>query len=159
MAAGILPGGAIDVIREQVTRLASKGDAKLGFGFILGLGVALWSANAGMKAIIDALNVVYEEKEKRGFIKLNLVSLAFTLAAITRAAARARRSGRAAPTAGVARLRDRDRVSGSICALARPACARHRRPGVNLPLWPEPARSALAMAERRKRVRGGRMAW
>jgi membrane protein len=82
MAAGILPGGAIDIIREQVVRLASKGDAKLGFGFIVGLGIALWSANAGMKAIIDALNVVYEEKEKRGFIKLNLISLAFTLAAI-----------------------------------------------------------------------------
>ena len=31
---------------------------------------------------MDALNVVYEEKEKRGFIKLNLVSLAFTFAAI-----------------------------------------------------------------------------
>jgi membrane protein len=57
IAAGILPGGAIDVIREQVARLVSKGDAKLGFGFILGLGVAFWSANAGMKAIIDALNV------------------------------------------------------------------------------------------------------
>ena len=82
MAAGILPGGAIDVIREQVARLTSKGDAKLGLGFILGLGIALWSANAGMKAIIDALNVVYEEKEKRGFFKLNLVSLVFTLAAI-----------------------------------------------------------------------------
>jgi hypothetical protein len=82
MAAGILPGGAIDVIREQVARLTSKGDAKLGFGFILGLSVALWSANAGMKAIIDALNVVYEEKENRGFIKLNLNSLAFTLAAL-----------------------------------------------------------------------------
>jgi membrane protein len=82
MAAGILPDGAIDVIREQVARLVSKGDAKLGFGFILGLGIALWSANAGMKAIIDALNVVYDEKEKRGFIKLNLVSLVFTLGAI-----------------------------------------------------------------------------
>jgi membrane protein len=35
-----------------------------------------------MKAIMDALNVVYEEKEKRGFIKLNLISLAFTLAGI-----------------------------------------------------------------------------
>jgi membrane protein len=80
--AGILPGGAVDIIREQVGRVASKGDAKLGFGFILGLGIALWSANAGMKAIIDALNVVYEEKEKRGFIKLNLVSLAFTVGAI-----------------------------------------------------------------------------
>jgi membrane protein len=35
-----------------------------------------------MKAIIDALNVVYEEKEKRSFLKLNLVSLAFTVAGI-----------------------------------------------------------------------------
>jgi membrane protein len=35
-----------------------------------------------MKAIIDALNVVYDENEKRGFIRLNLVSLAFTLGAI-----------------------------------------------------------------------------
>lgn len=32
-----------------------------------------------MKAIIDALNVVYEEHEKRSFFKLNAVSLAFTL--------------------------------------------------------------------------------
>jgi membrane protein len=82
MAAGILPGGAVDIIHEQITRLLSKGDAKLGFGFVVGLAIALWSANAGMKAIIDALNVVYEEKEKRGFIELNLVSLAFTLAAL-----------------------------------------------------------------------------
>ena len=35
-----------------------------------------------MKAVVDALNVIYEEKEKRGFIKLNLVSLAFTIAAL-----------------------------------------------------------------------------
>ena len=35
-----------------------------------------------MKAIIDALNVVYDEKEKRSFVKLNLLSLLFTLIAI-----------------------------------------------------------------------------
>src|SRR6202034_3179714 len=56
--------------------------AKLGLGFITGLAVAIWSANAGMKAIIDALNVVYDEKEKRSFVKLNLLSLLFTLIAI-----------------------------------------------------------------------------
>lgn len=79
---GILPSSAVDIVHEQVARLTSKSNTKLGFGFLVGLAVALWSANAGMKAIMDALNVVYEEKEKRGFIKLNLVSLAFTLAAI-----------------------------------------------------------------------------
>jgi membrane protein len=82
---GILPGNAIEIIHEQVVRLTSKSGTKLGFGFVIGLGLALWSANAGMKAVMDALNVVYEEKEKRGFIKLNIVSLAFTLAAIASA--------------------------------------------------------------------------
>jgi membrane protein len=82
LLANFLPGGGMDIVQEQVNRLLAKGDARLGVGFIVGLGLALWSANAGMKAIMDALNVVYDEKEKRGFIKLNLVSLAFTLAAI-----------------------------------------------------------------------------
>jgi membrane protein len=72
----------MDILSEQITRLTTGGSAKLSFGFLFGLAVALWSANAGMKAIMDALNVVYEEKEKRSFFKLNLVSLAFTLAAI-----------------------------------------------------------------------------
>jgi membrane protein len=82
LAAGIFPAGAVDLLHEQITRIAAKSDAKLSLGFITGLAVALWSANAGMKAIIDALNVVNHEKEKRSFVKLNLVSLLFTLVAI-----------------------------------------------------------------------------
>ena len=82
LLAGILPQGAVDILREQIDRLTAGSGAKLGFGFLFGLAVALWSANAGMKAIMDALNVVYEEKEKRGFIRLNLMSLAFTISAI-----------------------------------------------------------------------------
>ena len=46
---------------------------------------ALWSANAGMKAIFDALNIIYDEEEKRGFIWLNVVSLFFTICAIASA--------------------------------------------------------------------------
>jgi membrane protein len=79
---GVLPGGALDIIREQVIRIASQGSGTLGFGFVFGLGLSLWSANAGMKAIFDALNIVYGEEEKRSFIKLNLLSLSFTLGAI-----------------------------------------------------------------------------
>ena len=82
LAAGIFPAGAVDILHEQITRLTAKTDAKLGLGFVTGLAVALWSANAGMKGIIDALNVVYDEKEKRSFVKLNLLSLLFTLVAI-----------------------------------------------------------------------------
>jgi membrane protein len=82
LLAGLLPGGALDIVQEQINRIVQKGDAKLGFGFVFGLSLALWSSNAGMKAVMDALNVVYDENEKRSFIKLNLISLAFTLGAL-----------------------------------------------------------------------------
>lgn len=54
--------------------MLAEGEVKLGFAFAISLGLAVWSANSGMKAVIDALNVVYDEKEERGFIKLNAVS-------------------------------------------------------------------------------------
>jgi len=44
--------------------------------------ISLWSANSGIKALFDALNVVYEEKEKRSFIRLNAITLAFTIGTI-----------------------------------------------------------------------------
>ena len=79
---GFFPAGALDVIGEQVKRITTGNDTALGFAFFSGLAVSLWSANAGVKAVFDALNVAYEEKEKRSFIVLNLVSLAFTLGSI-----------------------------------------------------------------------------
>ena len=79
---GIMPGGALDIIREQVTRIASQGGGTLGLSFVIGLVISLWSANAGMKAVFDALNVAYGEKEKRNFFILNLTSLAFTFGSI-----------------------------------------------------------------------------
>jgi membrane protein len=79
---GVVPGGALDVIRTQMNEVASQGPSKLGVAFIIGFLVSLWSANAGVKSIFDALNLVYDELEKRGLIRLNLISLAFTVAAI-----------------------------------------------------------------------------
>jgi membrane protein len=82
VAADIVPAGALDVLGTEITRIAAKSDGRLTFGFLLGLGIALWSANAGMKALFDALNVIYDEEEKRGLVRLNLVSLLFTICAI-----------------------------------------------------------------------------
>jgi membrane protein len=73
-----LPGGAVEIIGEQINRVVAQGEATLGATFLIGIAVSLWSANAGIKALIDALNVVYDETEKRSFIKLNALSLAFT---------------------------------------------------------------------------------
>jgi len=79
---GFVPGGAIDVAREQLTRMSSKSDRALGLTFLLGLVISLWSANAAMKSLFDTLNIVYGEREKRGFFRLNAISLSFTIAGI-----------------------------------------------------------------------------
>ena len=78
----MLPEGAFQIVQEQVGRVVSKGNTALGATFLFGLVLAIWSANAGVKSIFDALNVAYEEREKRSFIKLNMVSLAFTVGGI-----------------------------------------------------------------------------
>ena len=78
MLAGILPEAALGIVRDQVGRVLAKGDVKLGLAFLFSFLLAVWSANGGIKAVIDALNVVYDEDEKRGFFKLSAVSLAFT---------------------------------------------------------------------------------
>jgi membrane protein len=80
--ADVMPATAYQVISDQVVRIAGHSDGKLTLALVVGLGVALWSANAGVKAIFDALNIVYDEDEKRGLIKLNAMSLSFTLAGI-----------------------------------------------------------------------------
>ncbi|WP_247431468.1 YihY/virulence factor BrkB family protein [Bradyrhizobium sp. 44] len=80
--AGFIPGGAVDVAREQLTRVATKGNRSLGFAFATGLVISLWSANAAMKSLFDTLNIVYGEQEKRGFFKLNAISLGFTVGGI-----------------------------------------------------------------------------
>ena len=75
--ANIVPVGAIDVVREQMTRLAAQGTARLGVNFLVGLCLSLWSASAGVRALFEALNIVHGQKEKRSFVKLNVVALAF----------------------------------------------------------------------------------
>jgi len=79
---GSVPGGAIEVAREQLTRVATKGNQTLGLTFAIGLAVSLWTANAAMKSLFDTLNIVYGEKETRGFVKLNAMSLGFTVTGI-----------------------------------------------------------------------------
>ncbi|MBS0536134.1 MAG: YihY/virulence factor BrkB family protein [Proteobacteria bacterium] len=82
LIASVMPAGAFSIVTEQVTSIVSRTTGNLSFTFVLGLALAVWSANAGVKAIIDALNIVYGVKERRAFIRLNLVSLAFTVGAL-----------------------------------------------------------------------------
>ena len=72
--ANVAPGGAIDVLHDQLTRLASQGGTALGIGFLISLGISLWTARSGGSALFDALNIVYGEEEKRGFPLVTAVS-------------------------------------------------------------------------------------
>lgn len=78
----VMPMAAFDLLREQALRLVGNGGQELSLALLASVGLSLWSANAGMKAIFDALNVAYGEDEKRGFVRLNLISLAFTVGAM-----------------------------------------------------------------------------
>jgi membrane protein len=79
---GVMRKEAFSIVQDQIARVVAKEQAGLSFGFVIGLAIALWSANAGMKAVMDALNIVNEENEKRGFVRLTHVSLAFTIAGL-----------------------------------------------------------------------------
>lgn len=79
---GIVPPGGLEILGDQLRRVASGGAGKLSLAFIGSLLLALWSANKGVKALVEALNVVYEEDEERGFVTINLVTLVLTVLAL-----------------------------------------------------------------------------
>ena len=80
--AGVAPGGGIDVIKDQLTRLTQQSGTALSLRFAVSLVIALWFSNSGMTGLFDALNAVYEEKEQRNLIKYYAMTLTFTVGAI-----------------------------------------------------------------------------
>jgi membrane protein len=80
--ARLLPPGVVDLLGDQMIRLATAHDAGLSIAFLFSLVLAIWSANAGMNALFDGMNIAYGEAEKRGFIRRKLITLGFTAGAI-----------------------------------------------------------------------------
>ncbi len=78
----MLPSSSTQIIADEVKNVTAQGNEALGLKFFLGFFIALWSANSGIKALFDALNVAYGVREERSFLKLNVESLLFTFAAI-----------------------------------------------------------------------------
>jgi membrane protein len=75
---GLLPEGAVTVLGDQLRLLSKMNHRSLGMAFAAGLLFSVWSSNAGVKSLFAGLNAAYEEKERRSFIRLNLLSLTFT---------------------------------------------------------------------------------
>jgi membrane protein len=79
---GVVPPDVISTVTGQMTQIASKPQASLGFAALFTLALALWSARKGTNALMIALNVVYAERETRNFFVKIAVSLALTLAIV-----------------------------------------------------------------------------
>ena len=77
--AGIIPADARMILEGQLQRVASAGGTALSIGAAVSFLFTLWSASKGVKSLMSALNIVYGEKEARGFLKLNATALVLTL--------------------------------------------------------------------------------
>ncbi|CAN7213514.1 YihY/virulence factor BrkB family protein [Neorhizobium tomejilense] len=78
----VMPADALNIFLDQLRALTTERNTTLSIALIGGLALALWSANNGMKALFEAMNVAYAEEEKRSIVRLNLISLLFTLGAL-----------------------------------------------------------------------------
>ncbi|CAN5764440.1 YihY/virulence factor BrkB family protein [soil metagenome] len=81
----VLPAEGYTLVRDQLTELAAQQTGALGFGLALSLAVALWTANNGVKAIFEAMNIAYSERESRSLVRLNLIAFVFTLGGLVAA--------------------------------------------------------------------------
>jgi membrane protein len=79
MLAWLLPAQAYDIVIQQIHRLAAASNGMLGSSLILSLLVALWSTNSGTQAMMAALNIAYEEPERRSLFRYYLNAFTFTL--------------------------------------------------------------------------------
>jgi membrane protein len=75
----LLPPSAFRLISDRVHVLVSKPPGTLTFSLLLSVAIALWSSATGTKSILGALNLAYEEREKRGFLRFQLTAFGMTL--------------------------------------------------------------------------------
>jgi membrane protein len=80
LLSGFAPAEARTILDEQLQRITSASDESLGIGAIIALLLAIWSAAKGVKSLMTALDIVYHERENRGFFKLNGTALLLTVA-------------------------------------------------------------------------------
>ncbi|MEJ1159982.1 YihY/virulence factor BrkB family protein [Prosthecomicrobium sp. N25] len=78
----ILPPTVLQLFADQIALALKQSSTTLGTAFTIGLVIALWSANSGVVALFDALNVVYGESEQRSLLKLYATTFLFTVTAI-----------------------------------------------------------------------------
>jgi membrane protein len=79
---GMLPPSAVELIGDELTQLASASSQSLGLGAIIGIAIALWSGVRGMTGMMTALNIAYDQPERRGFIRFYSTALVLTVVVV-----------------------------------------------------------------------------
>jgi membrane protein len=80
--ASALPSDSRRVLIEQLTAVTQSNQQALGFGLVISVLLALWSASGGMSNLVKAINITYDEDEKRGFVKQRGTALILTIGAM-----------------------------------------------------------------------------
>jgi membrane protein len=78
----LLPPGVRDIFSSELQNVARRQSGTLTVAAMLAVLVALASARSGMATLMQAVNIAYQERAKRGFFKQLMTSVAFTLGAI-----------------------------------------------------------------------------
>ncbi|HEY4252779.1 MAG TPA: YihY/virulence factor BrkB family protein [Roseomonas sp.] len=78
----LLPPETYELIADRLHSLVSANTPGLGWGAAISVLVAFWSAGAGIRSLLSALNMAYGETERRGFLHFQALSLGITLAAM-----------------------------------------------------------------------------
>jgi membrane protein len=78
----VFPREVVDLIGQEMLRLASQKQETLSAALAGYALVSAWSANAGMKALFDGLNIAYGEVEKRPYLRRTVITYAATLSAL-----------------------------------------------------------------------------
>ena len=78
----ILPTDMAALIADQLMNSVQMSNGRNGLGLLIALAVALYGGTNGAGAVITALNIAYEEKEKRSLLHFYLIAIAITLAAV-----------------------------------------------------------------------------
>ena len=78
----LLPATSLKLLTDALQSYAGKSHSSLNFALLVALALALWSAKAGVSALMTGLNIATEQDEKRSFILQQVVAIALTVGAV-----------------------------------------------------------------------------
>lgn len=79
---GLLPADVIEIVTNFLKLLAANPQSTLGLRLILGVLIALWSAQSAASSMISALEAAYEQTETRGYLRFQLAALVLAFCSI-----------------------------------------------------------------------------